>query len=89
MVCELSMVHYVTALEPAGGLSGLWNFDASSVQEVCGSLTTSDRRTSAIGADWQTFDASYGIGFRDRVRAMNIEEVVTAPRSPWQNALAA
>jgi putative transposase len=30
-------------------------------------------------------DASYGIGFRDRVRAMNIEEVVTAPRSPWQN----
>ena len=27
-------------------------------------------------------DTSYGIGFRDRVRAMNIEEVVTAPRSP-------
>jgi putative transposase len=30
-------------------------------------------------------DTSYGIGFRDRVRAMNIEEVVTAPRLPWQN----
>jgi putative transposase len=30
-------------------------------------------------------DTSYGIGFRDRVRAMNIEEVVTAPHSPWQN----
>jgi hypothetical protein len=30
-------------------------------------------------------DTSYGIGFRDRVRAMNIEEAVTAPRSPWQN----
>jgi transposase InsO family protein len=31
-------------------------------------------------------DASYGPTFRDRVRAMTIEQVVTAPRSPWQNA---
>jgi transposase InsO family protein len=31
-------------------------------------------------------DASYGQTFRDRVHAMAIEEVVTAPRSPWQNA---
>jgi transposase InsO family protein len=31
-------------------------------------------------------DASYGAIFRDRVRAMAIEQVVTAPRSPWQNA---
>ena len=31
-------------------------------------------------------DASYGPTFRDRVRAMAIEQVVTAPRSPWQNA---
>jgi len=31
-------------------------------------------------------DASYGQTFRDRVRAMAIEEVVTAPRSPWHNA---
>ena len=30
-------------------------------------------------------DASYGQTFRDRVVAMGIEEVVTAPRSPWQN----
>ena len=30
-------------------------------------------------------DASYGPGFRDRVRVMGINEVVTAPRSPWQN----
>jgi transposase InsO family protein len=30
-------------------------------------------------------DASYGQDFRDRVQAMGIEEVVTAPRSPWQN----
>jgi transposase InsO family protein len=31
-------------------------------------------------------DASYGLVFRDRVRVMGIKEVVTAPRSPWQNA---
>src|ERR1700730_5597593 len=29
-------------------------------------------------------DASYGPGFRDRVHAMGIEAVVTAPRCPWQ-----
>jgi hypothetical protein len=29
-------------------------------------------------------DASYGQTFRDRVQAMAIEKVVTAPRSPWQ-----
>ena len=31
-------------------------------------------------------DASYGQHFRKRVDAMGITEVVTAPRSPWQNA---
>ena len=31
-------------------------------------------------------DTSYGQTFRNRVRAMAIEEVVTVPRSPWQNA---
>ena len=30
-------------------------------------------------------DRSYGHGFRDRVRVMGIEEVMTAPRAPWQN----
>ncbi len=30
-------------------------------------------------------DTSYGPAFRDRVQVMGIEEVVTAPRSPWQN----
>src|SRR5450759_2812361 len=30
-------------------------------------------------------DASYGPVFRDRVQVMAIKEVVTAPRSPWQN----
>jgi transposase InsO family protein len=33
-------------------------------------------------------DASYGQVFRDRLEAMGIAEVVTAPRSPWQNAYA-
>ena len=31
-------------------------------------------------------DASYGSYFRNRLNAMGITEVVTAPRSPWQNA---
>jgi putative transposase len=31
-------------------------------------------------------DTSYGQTFCDRVQAMGIEEVVTTPRSPWQNA---
>ena len=30
-------------------------------------------------------DAIYGSAFRKRVRCMGIEEVLTAPRSPWQN----
>jgi putative transposase len=31
-------------------------------------------------------DASYGSEFCKRVDAMGITEVITAPRSPWQNA---
>ncbi len=31
-------------------------------------------------------DASYGAYFRRRVEAMGITQIVTAPRSPWQNA---
>jgi len=30
-------------------------------------------------------DGIYGVDFRKRVKHMDIEEVVTAPRSPWQN----
>ena len=30
-------------------------------------------------------DASYGQTFRDHIEAMGIEEVITAPRSSWQN----
>jgi transposase InsO family protein len=33
-------------------------------------------------------DKSYGRAFRHRVRAMGIMEVITAPRSPWQNPYA-
>jgi putative transposase len=32
-------------------------------------------------------DTSYGPAFRDRVQVLGIEDVVTAPRSPWQNPL--
>src|ERR1035437_4747476 len=31
-------------------------------------------------------DASYGLDFRSRVEARGITEVITVPRSPWQNA---
>ena len=30
-------------------------------------------------------DGVYGLAFRDRVKALDIEEVVIAPHSPWQN----
>jgi putative transposase len=33
-------------------------------------------------------DASYGAAFRSRLTAMDITEVLSAPRSPWQNAYA-
>jgi len=33
-------------------------------------------------------DGVYGLAFRDRVKALDIEEVVIAPHSPWQNPYA-
>ncbi len=33
-------------------------------------------------------DAVYGAAFRTRLKAMRIQDVVTAPRSPWQNPYA-
>jgi transposase InsO family protein len=33
-------------------------------------------------------DGIYGEAFRERVKAMGMEEVITAPRSPWQNPFA-
>jgi transposase InsO family protein len=32
-------------------------------------------------------DGIYGEAFRERVKAMGMEEVITVPRSPWQNPL--
>jgi transposase InsO family protein len=32
-------------------------------------------------------DGIYGTKFRDRVQHMGIEEILTAPRSPWQNGI--
>lgn len=33
-------------------------------------------------------DSVYGPAFKERVESLGIEEVLTAPRSPWQNAFA-
>ena len=33
-------------------------------------------------------DGSYGSEFRRRIRGRGMKEVITAPRSPWQNAFA-
>ena len=33
-------------------------------------------------------DGVYGPAFKDRVESLRIEEILTAPRSPWQNAFA-
>ena len=33
-------------------------------------------------------DKSYGLAFRHRLQAMGITEIITAPRSPWQNPYA-
>lgn len=33
-------------------------------------------------------DSIYGAEFRTRVQALGIKEVITVPRSPWQNAFA-
>ena len=33
-------------------------------------------------------DASYGSEFRRRIQSLGMKEVITAPRSPWQNAFA-
>jgi len=33
-------------------------------------------------------DRVYGPAFKDRLESLGIEEILTAPRSPWQNAFA-
>jgi transposase InsO family protein len=52
-----------------------------------------DRRQMTEADPWDTApryllrdrDKSYGPAFRHRIRAMGVTEVITAPRSPWQN----
>ena len=33
-------------------------------------------------------DATYGNEFRRRIQSLGMKEIITAPRSPWQNAFA-
>jgi putative transposase len=40
------------------------------------------RRTTVLAADR---DGIYGADFTRTVQGMDIDEVLTAPRSPWQN----
>jgi Integrase core domain len=60
--------------------------------DVSGGATLLARNTASVASEvaprflLRDRDASYGPTFRDRVQAMAIQEVVTAPRSPWQNA---
>src|SRR6202040_2550213 len=67
----------------------------SSVDRRCAASHGSEAFAAVIEAfHWDTAphyllrdrDASYGSVFSKRVAAMGITEVVTAPRSPWQNA---
>ena len=37
---------------------------------------------------WRDRDGIFGASYRQRVRNMDMEEVVIAPRSPWQNPYA-
>ncbi len=41
--------------------------------------------TSARGNLIRDRDGAYGQSFRSTVMAVGVEEVITAPRSPWQN----
>jgi putative transposase len=51
-------------------------------------LETREIKTNLKGYLLRDRDASYGSYFCSRVEAMGITQVVTAPRSPWQNAYA-
>src|SRR5712692_6946556 len=55
-----------------------------------------DSPTNRAGFSWDTSprylirdrDSIYGEDFRQRMQEMGIDQVLTAPRSPWQNAYA-
>jgi putative transposase len=55
---------------------------------LCGQMTEAFPWDSAPRYVMRDRDNSYGSAFRHRVRAMGITEVITAPRSPWQNPYA-
>jgi putative transposase len=55
---------------------------------LCGQMTEAFPWDSAPRYLLRDRDKSYGSAFRHRVRAMGITDVITAPRSPWQNPYA-
>ena len=55
---------------------------------LCGQMTEAFPWDTAPRYLLRDRDKSYGPAFRHRVRAMGITEVITAPRSPWQNPYA-
>ena len=56
-------------------------------QEQTGTFWRELAHESAECCGWQhrDRDSTYGEFFRQRVKRMGVEEVITSPRSPWQN----
>jgi putative transposase len=53
-------------------------------QQVVEAFTERDAKPYLI----RERDAIYGNEFRRRIQSLGINEIITAPRSPWQNAFA-
>lgn len=53
-------------------------------QQVVEAFAERDTKTYLI----RDRDAIYGNEFRHRIQSLGINDIITAPRSPWQNALA-
>ena len=53
-------------------------------QQVVEAFAERDTKTYLI----RDRDAIYGNEFRRRIQSLGINDIITAPRSPWQNALA-
>jgi len=53
-------------------------------QQLVEALTERDAKPYLI----RDRDATYGNEFRRRIQSLGIKEIITAPRSPWQNAFA-
>jgi len=69
------VLHFAVAENPTAEWAGQQIVEAFADRDVPGYLIR-DR------------DACYGREFRRRVQSLGIKEVITAPRSPWQNAFA-